>query len=123
MKKLVSERSAVVAVRKALAKARTEKMSKEQGQRGVSSEWVDVTALTVLRGADSGGMECELTLEILEQISYRISLVVQQERLVVGVPGGATSAATADITHSLERPTSLLRVEAFGVPRFDSGVR
>lgn len=58
----------------------------------------------------------ELTLEVLEQISYRISLIVQQERLVVGVPGGATSATTADVTHSSERLTFLLSVEAFGVP-------
>lgn len=57
VKKLVSERSEVVAREKALAKAMAKKASKEQGQRGVSSEWIDFTASTVLRGADSGSME------------------------------------------------------------------
>lgn len=50
---------------------------------------------------DAGGIERKLTLEVLQQVGYSVSFVVEQEWLVVGIPRRATSAATADVTHDV----------------------
>lgn len=55
----------------------------------------------VPRNAAPRRVRLELTFKVLKQICYSISFIVEQERLVVCVPRGATSAATADVTHSL----------------------
>ena len=44
-----------------------------------------------------------LTFEVLEQIGYGVSFVVEKKRLIVGISRGATSAATADVTHGFDR--------------------